>query len=292
VIVAGGEFGRVKTMVDACGKNVKEASVSCPVEILGFNGVPLAGDEFFVIEEEPKAREVAEYRRRVRREKEILAKNKNSIEDMMKKISSGEVNELPIVIKTDVQGTLEAIANSVKKMGVEGVTACAIHTGIGDINETDVMLAKASSACIFGFNVRATPQARQSAEKEGVVIGYYTIVYDLLESLEKMLRGRLAPTFEENVLGRAEIRVIFSKGKVIKIAGCYVLSGLIRRANSQVRIFRGKDTVFTGKIDTMKREKDDIKESKEGYECGIILDGFNDIKEGDIIECFEMKEVT
>jgi translation initiation factor IF-2 len=290
VIVAGGEFGRVKTMTDSYGKRIKDAQVSCPVEVLGFNGVPFAGDEFFVVEEEAKAREVAAYRKQVRKEKEILSKNQNSVADMMQKIASANINELSIVLKTDVQGTLEALSNGIKKLNIEGVVARIVHTGIGDINETDIMLAKAAKAVVFGFHVKATPQARLAANKDKIFIGYHSVVYDLLEKLEDMLKKCLAPTFEEQVLGRAEIRVVFSKGKVTKIAGCYVLSGLIKKANAKIRIIRQNDTVFTGEIDSMKREKDDIKESKEGYECGIITYGFNDIKEGDIIECFCMIE--
>ncbi|MDR0624866.1 MAG: translation initiation factor IF-2 [Holosporales bacterium] len=288
VIVAGGEFGRIKTMTDSYGNKVKEATVSCPVEVLGFNGVPLAGDEFFVVEEESKARDVASYKKRMRKEKDILIKNKNSVADMVKRIAAGEVNELPIVLKTDVQGTLEALSNSIKNINIDGVVTRIVHTGIGGINETDIMLAKAAGAVIFGFHVKATPQAKLAAHKDKVSICYYSIVYDLLGKLEEMLRGRLAPVLEEQVLGRAEIRVVFSKGKFTKIAGCYVLDGLVKRANTQIRVIRQKDIVFTGEIDSMKREKDDIKEAKEGYECGIIIDGFNDIKEGDIIECFEI----
>ena len=290
VLVAGSEFGRIKTMTNSHGKKVKEAGLSCPVEILGFNGVPLAGDEFFVVESEQKAREIADRRKQAQREKEILARNKNSIEFMMSKIAAGETKELPIIIKTDVQGTLEAITGSIGKLSVSGVTAKVVHKAIGDITETDIMLAKTSGAVVIGFNVKSTPQATSMANKEGISISFYSVVYELLDKVESMMKGQLAPTFEEKVLGKAELRVVFSKGKVIKIAGCYVLEGLIRRSNSQVRIYRGNDIVHTGKIDTMKREKDDIKESKAGYECGIIMDGFHDFKEGDIIECFEIVE--
>jgi translation initiation factor IF-2 len=290
ILVAGAEFGRVKTMINSYGEKIKEAEVSCPVEILGFNGVPLAGDEFFVVEEEAKAREVSEHRKRLRREKEILLRNKNSVEHMMNRIAEQEVEGLSIILKTDVQGTLEAITNSINRLVVDGVLVRFIHRAIGDINETDVMLAKASNAVILGFNIKATPQAKNMADREGITLCHHSVVYELLDNVEKIMKGRLAPTFEEKKLGRAEVRVVFSKGKVIKIAGCYVVDGLIRRANSQIRLLRGNTVVFEGKIDTMKREKDDIKESKEGYECGIILDGCNDIKESDIIECFEIVE--
>lgn len=299
IFVAGMEFGRVKTMSDFRGKKVIEAGPSCPVEVLGFNGVPMAGDDFVVVESEQKAREIAEHRQQALKEKEALARNKNSIEAMMSQIATGETKTLQVVLKGDTQGSVEAIIANIEKLSVEGVKVEVIHSGVGDISETNMMMAKSSQGkggtdakvCVMGFNVKATPQAKALADREGITVGYYTIVYELFEAIHKLMKGLTAPKFEEHVLGRAELRVVFSKGKVTKIAGCYVTSGLIRRANSQVRIFRGKDIVFTGKIDTMKHEKDDIKEAKEGYECGIILDGFNDLKVGDIIECFEMAEV-
>jgi translation initiation factor IF-2 len=291
IFVAGAEFGRVKMMYDHLGQQVREAGPSCPVEVLGFNGSPLAGEEFLVVESEQIAREVADHRRQVRREKDALARNKNSIEHMMSQIASGESKTLNIIIKSDTQGSLEAITSNIQKLSVNGVVAQVVHSAIGDINETDVMLAKSSKACVIGFCVKATPQARSLADREDINLSYYTIIYEMLEQIDAMMKGQLAPTFEEHVLGRAELRVVFTKGKFIKIAGCYVTSGLMRRSNSQVRLIRGDKVVFTGKIDTMKHEKDDIKESREGHECGIILDGFHDIQKGDIIECFEVVEV-
>jgi translation initiation factor IF-2 len=291
IFVAGAEFGRVKIMYDYLGNKVTEAGPSCPVEVIGFSGAPLAGDDFVVVESEQRAREVADHRRQVRREKDALLKNKNSVEHMMTQIASGEGQTLNIVIKADTQGSLEAIRSNIQKLVVEGVTVQVVHGAIGDVNESDVALAKTSRACVVCFGVKATPQARQAADSDSISIGYYTVIYELLEQIEQMMKGQLAPTFEERVLGRAELRVVFTKGKVIKIAGCYVLNGLIRRSNSQVRVLRGEVVVFTGKIESMKHEQDDIKESKEGHECGIILDGFNDIEKGDIIECFDMVEV-
>lgn len=292
IFVAGMEFGRVKTMHDFRNQKIEEAEPSCPVEILGFNGIPMAGDEFIVVETEQKAREVAEHRRQIYREKESLIRNHNSIENMMTQIATSNIKEFNIILKADTQGSLEAITSNISKLSVEGVQAKVIHGAIGNINETDTMLAKASQACIIGFNVKATPQAKILADREGIIIGYYTIVYEIFEHINLMMKGLIAPKFEEKSLGKAELRVVFSKGKVIKIAGCYVLSGLIRRLNTQIRIYRDNEIIFTGKIDTMKHEKDDIKEAKEGHECGIIVDGFNNLKEGDIIECFEMIEVA
>jgi translation initiation factor IF-2 len=291
IFVAGSEFGRIKMMHDHHGNQVAKAGPSCPVEVLGFNGSPLAGDDFVVVESEQRAREVADHRKQIRREKEALARNKNSIEHMMTQIASGESKTLNIVIKADMQGSLEAIKSNVQKLSVSGVIVQVVHGAIGDVNETDVALAKMSNACIIGFGVKANPQARILADREGISIQYYSIIYEILENIGLMMKGQLAPTYEERVLGRADLRVVFSKGKVTKIAGCYVLSGLMRRSNSQVRVLRGEQVVFTGKIDTMKHEQDDIKESKEGHECGIILEGFNGIEKGDVLECFEIVEV-
>lgn len=291
IFVAGAEFGRVKRMMDSRGSSVKEAPPSYPVEILGFNNVPMAGDKFCVVETEQRAREVAEYRRSVRQEKEALARNKNSIAHMMDKIAVGKLKELPIVLKADVQGSLEAITTNIAKLEVNGVRAHIIHGAIGDINETDVLLGKASEAVVLGFNVKATPQAKSLAHFEGIGVEHFAVIYELLDRVEKMMKGLLEPTWEEKDLGVAEVRVVFSKGKVIKIAGCYVTRGVIRRANTKVRLRRGDKIVFTGKIDSMKHQQDDIKESRESHDCGIILDGWNDIQEGDTIECFEMVEV-
>lgn len=291
IFVAGTEFGRVKSMHDFRGKKVTEAGPSCPVGVLGFNGVPRAGDAFLVVESEQRAREIAEHRRQVRLEKEAGGARKISAEQLMSQIAQGEAKVFNIVLKADTQGSLEAITNNLLKLNVEEVTAKVVHGAIGDINETDILLAKTSNAHVIGFNVHATPQARSLAQREGISMSHYTVIYELFENVSKMMRGLLAPTFEEKVLGQAELRVVFSKGKFTKIAGCYVLSGLIRRANAQIRVRRGKDVVFTGRIETMKHEKDDIKESREGHECGIILDGFNDLEVGDILECFEVVEV-
>ena len=244
-----------------------------------------------MVESEQKAREIAEHRRQVRHDKATVATRQVSAEQLMNQLAHGEDKVFNIVLKADTQGSLEAITTNISKLSVEGVTAKVVHGAIGDINETDTLLAKASNASIIGFNVRATPQAKDLARRENLVLSYYTIIYELFENVTKLMKGLLAPTFEERTLGKAELRVVFSKGKVTKIAGCYVLSGLIRRSNAQIRVHRGNEVIFTGKIETMKHEKDDIKEAREGHECGIILDGFNDLKVGDILECFEVVEV-
>lgn len=291
IVVAGAEFGKVKRMMDFRGTSVREAGPSYPVEILGFSRPPMAGDKFCVVENEQRAREVAEYRRRVQQEKQALQRNRNSVAHMRDKIADSNIEELAIVLKADVQGSLEAITASIEKLDINGVRAQIIHGAIGDINETDILLAKASDAAVVGFNVKATPQAKSLAQTEGVSFDNFSIIYELLEQVERRMKGMLAPTLEEKDLGKAEVRVVFSKGKVTKIAGCYVTDGLIRRSNAKIRLRRGKDILFVGRIESMRHESDDIKESRENHDCGIIFDGWNDIKEGDIVECFEVVEV-
>lgn len=290
IFVAGAAFGRIKMMHDCLSQKITEAGPSCPVEILGLNGIPRAGDDFFVVNTEQKAREIAENRQQLRNDQLAVAGNKNSIKQMMHKIAEGDIKELNIIIKSDTRGALEAVESNISKLSVNGVTVHILHGAIGDINESDVMLAKTSKSCVFGFCVKASHQARLLADKEGIVVEHYSIIYELLKRIESIMKGLLAPKTEEKSLGKAELRVVFSKGKFIKIAGCYVLSGVVKRTNP-VKIHRGNEIVFTGKIDTMKHEKDDIKEAKEGHECGIILDGFNGIQEGDIIESFELVDV-
>lgn len=292
VFVAGSEFGRVKRMVDFRGNNILEAGPSYPVEILGFNDIPMAGDKLSVVETEQRAKEVAEYRYQIRREKEALARNQNSIASMMNKIATGEMKELAIILKADAQGSLEALSASIAKLHVNGVKTQIIHSAIGNINETDIMLAKASNAVVFGFNVKTIPQAKLLANSENIVVDHYTIIYEMLAKIESMMKGLLAPKYEEKKLGQAEVRVVFSKGKVTKIAGCYVTDGVIKRSNAKVHIYRNNEIIFTGKIDTMKHQQDDIKEAKENHDCGIIFEGYNDIKEGDIVESFEMVEIA
>ncbi|GHS91700.1 translation initiation factor IF-2 [Alphaproteobacteria bacterium] len=292
IFVAGTEFGRVKTMNDSYKKKVAQAGPSFPVEVLGFNGIPRAGDRFSVVATEAKAREVAENRRQIRREQRDTQGNNHSAESLLNKIAASDMKELAIVLKADTQGSLEAITSSISKLVVNDVVSNVIYGAVGDINETDVMLAKTSHACVMGFNIKATPQARVLSEQEGVPVGHYNIIYEMFDRIESMMKGLLAPKFEEHSLGKAELRVVFSKGKFIKIAGCYVLSGLIRRSNAQIRVHRGTDILFTGKMESMKHEQDDIKEAKEGHECGIILEGFNNLEKGDILECFEIVEVA
>jgi translation initiation factor IF-2 len=292
IFVAGTEFGRVKTLHDSYKQKITEAGPSMPVEILGFSGIPMAGDSFSVVDSESKAKEVAEKRKQLREEQKDVLHRPYSAESLMGKIAEGDTKELAIVLKTDTRGSLEAIISSIAQIPVGDVRATVIHGSIGNITESDVMLAKTSNACVLGFHVKATPQAKVLAEDEGIIVSYHNIIYEMFENIENLKKKLLAPKWEEKILGRAELRVVFSKGKFVKIAGCYVSSGVIRRSNSKVRVIRDGDIVFIGKIESMRHEQEDIKEAKEGHECGIILEGFNGISQKDIIECFEVVEVS
>ncbi len=291
IFVAGTEFGRVRALISDHGKNLKEALPGMPVEVLGFSGTPSAGDEFFVVEEESKAREITDYRQRRKREQQAIASARGSMEQMMSKIAAGEVRELPVVIKTDVQGSLEAIAASFAKLATDEVGVRVLHGAVGGINESDVALARASEGLIVGFNVRANPQARDMAKRDGVDIRYYSIIYDVLDDVKTMMGGLLAPTLREKYLGAAEIRTVFSVSKVGKIAGCYVTEGLVKRG-SKVRLLRDNVVIHEGQLKTLRRFKDEVKEVNQSYECGMAFENYNDIREGDVVECFEMESIA
>jgi translation initiation factor IF-2 len=291
IFVAGTEFGRVRAIISDHGKHLKEAIPGMPVEVLGFNGTPSAGDEFFVVEEESKAREITDYRVRRKREQQAIASARGSMEQMMSKIAAGEVRELPVVIKTDVQGSLEAISASLGRLGTDEVTIRVLHGAVGGINESDVSLARASGGIIIGFNVRANPQARDLARRDGVDMRYYSIIYDVLDDMKGMMGGLLAPTIREKYLGVAEIRTVFSISKLGKIAGCYVTEGIVKRG-SKVRLLRDNVVIYEGDLKSLKRFKDEVKEVKDSYECGMAFENYNDIREGDIIECFEMESIA
>ncbi len=291
IFVAGTEWGRVRALVNDHGKQIEIATPAMPVEVLGFNGIPAAGDEFFVVEHEAKAREVTAYRQHRRREHIAVASARSSMEQMMSKIATGETRELPLVIKTDVQGSLEAISSSLGKLTTEEVSARVLHGAVGGINESDVTLARASGGIIIGFNVRANPQAREMARRDGVEIRYYSIIYDVLDDMKAVMGGLLAPTLREKFLGFAEIRNVFNIPKVGKVAGCYVTEGVVKRG-SKVRLLRDNVVVHEGDLKTLKRFKDEVKEVKESYECGMAFENYNDIREGDIIECFEMESIA
>jgi len=290
VFVSGQTFGRVRAMLDSLGQRVKEATPSTPVEILGFEELPQAGDDFIVVEDEEKARKIAEYRQRKAREAEAAKQTKISLEKLFEKLKEGELKELKIVLKADTQGTLEALDASLQKLSTDKVKVTIIRKGIGAITESDVMLASASEAIVIGFNVKPTSQAKEIAKQEGVDIRFYDVIYHLLEDIKKAMEGLLEPVYEEVITGVAEVRATFKVPKVGIVAGCYVKEGVISR-NNKVRVIRDGVVVFTGGIASLKRFKEDVKEVQAGYECGLKIENFNDIKVGDIIEAFEVRKV-
>jgi len=291
VFVAGAEWGRVRALVDDHGNSLREAGPSCPVEVLGLQGTPAAGDDFVIVEDEARAREIATYRQRVDRDARARLAQRSTLEEMFSAIKAGDVKELPVVVKGDVQGSIEAISATLEKIGNDSVKVRLLHSAVGGINESDVTLAKASGGLIIGFNVRANPQARDMARRDGVEIRYYSIIYDVTDDLKKMLSGMLAPELKERFLGYAAIREVFSITKVGKVAGCMVTEGIVKRG-SKVRLLRDDVVIHTGDLAQLKRFKDDVKEVRDGYECGMSFANYEDIRAGDVIECFEIEEVA
>ncbi|MCC3357430.1 translation initiation factor IF-2 [Bacillus sp. REN16] len=289
-IVVGNTFGRVRAMVNDVGRRVKEAGPSTPVEVTGLNDVPQAGDQFVVFEDEKTARHVGEARAQKQLVEQRGDKVKVSLEDLFEHIKQGEMKEINLIVKADVQGSVEALAASLQKIDVEGVKVKIIHTGVGAINESDITLASASNAIVIGFNVRPDVNAKRTAEAEEVDVRLHRIIYKAIEEIESAMKGMLDPEFEEKVIGQAEVRTTFKVSKIGTIAGSYVTDGKITR-DSGVRIIRNGVVIFEGVIDTLKRFKDDVKEVAQNYECGITIAKYNDIKEGDVIEAFVMEEV-
>jgi translation initiation factor IF-2 len=288
--VAGNCFGRVRAMVNDKGRRLKEAGPSTPVEITGLTEVPLAGDPFMVFEDERKARAIAEKRATTQRQSELGANTRVTLDDLFQHIKDGEMKDLNVIIKGDVQGSVEALKGSLNKIEVEGVRVKIIHSSVGAINESDIILAAASNAIVIGFNVRPDNQAKATAEAEKVDIRLHRVIYNVIEEIEQAMKGMLDPVYKENIIGHAEVRNIFKVSKVGTIAGCMVTSGKISR-NAEARLIRDGIVIFEGKIDSLKRFKDDAKEVAQGYECGITLDGYNDVKENDVIEAFVMETV-
>jgi translation initiation factor IF-2 len=292
-IVAGPAFGRVRAMLDEHGENIDVADPSRPAMVLGLSGVPGAGQNFIVVEDDRMARQIAE-KREARERAAMQAKRRvrRSLEDFMASMEKGESQELNLILKGDVSGSVEALEDALAKIDVgDEVSLRVIDRGVGAITETNVDLAAASDAIIIGFNVRPQGKATEMAEREGVEIRYYSVIYQAIEEIEAALKGMLKPEFEESVLGQAEIRAIFRSSKIGNIAGCMVTSGLIRR-NAKVRLIRdGAVIVETADLASLKRERDDAAEVREGFECGLVIKGFNDIKEGDVVEAYEMKEI-
>ncbi|MGM9986514.1 MAG: translation initiation factor IF-2 [Bacillaceae bacterium] len=289
-IVVGNTYGRVRAMVNDLGRRIQTAGPSLPVSITGLNEVPQAGDRFMVFADEKRARQVGEARSTRQVMEQRSEKSKLTIEDLFSQIQQGEVKEINVIVKADVQGSVEAMASSLQKIEVEGVKVKIIHTGAGAITDSDVILAAASNAIIIGFNVRPDANAKRTAESEGVDIRLHRIIYKAIEEIEQAMKGMLDPEYEEKVIGQAEIRQVITISKVGKVAGCYVTDGKITR-DAGVRLIRQGIVVYEGKLDALKRFKDDAKEVAQGYECGITIERYNDIKEGDIIEAFIMEEI-
>jgi translation initiation factor IF-2 len=291
IVVAGAEWGKVRALVDDTGARTKEAGPSMPVELLGLNGTPKAGDELGVVENEARAREITEFRQRRDRDAKVQAGARGTLDEMFDQIQAGEVKEIPIVVKGDVQGSVEAIVQSAHNLGTDEVSVKVLHTGVGAINESDVTLAQASKALLVGFNVRANTQARQLAESEGADIRYYAIIYDLVDDLKGMLSGMLAPQIRETFLGNAKIKEVFNITKVGRVAGCEVVEGVVRRG-SNVRLLRDDVVIHEGKLSTLKRFKDEVREVTQGFECGMAFENYHDLKDGDVIECFDVEEIA
>ena len=289
-IVVGNTYGRIRAMVNDLGKRIKSAGPSTPVEITGINDVPLAGDRFVVFGDEKQARRIGEARHEASVIQQRQESKNVSLDNLFEQMKQGEMKDLNVIIKGDVQGSVEALAASLMKIDVEGVNVRIIHTAVGAINESDVTLANASNGIIIGFNVRPDAGAKRAAEAENVDMRLHRVIYNVIEEIESAMKGLLDPEFEEQVIGQAEVRQTFKVSKVGTIAGSYVTEGKITR-NAGVRVIRDGIVLFEGELDTLKRFKDDAKEVAQGYECGITIEKYNDLKEGDIIEAFEMVEI-
>jgi translation initiation factor IF-2 len=292
LVVAGAEWGRVRALVSDTGETITTAGPSTPVEVLGFSGTPDAGDRLAVVENEARAREVTDYRARQKREKSSSRTTgmRGSLEQMMAQAKTSGRKEFPLVIKADVQGSLEAINGALDKLGTDEVTARVLHDGVGGISESDVTLAEASGVPIIAFNVRANKEARESAERNGIEIRYYNIIYDLVDDVKKAMSGLLPPTIRETMLGNATILEVFKVSKVGNIAGCRVTDGNVERGAS-VRLIRDNVVVHEGKLSQLKRFKDDVKEVSSGMECGMAFEGYQDMRAGDVIECYRVETI-
>ncbi len=291
MLLAGSVFGRVRAMLDEAGKDVKEAGPSIPVEILGLSDVPMAGEEVIVLNDERKAREIALFRQGKFRDVKLAKQQAAKLENMFEQMAEGEIKTLALIIKSDVQGSYEALSTSLQKLSTGEVRVNILHTGVGAISESDVNLASASKAVVIGFNVRADAGARKLAETNGVDIRYYNIIYEAVDEVKAALSGLLSPEKKENAIGLVEIREVFRISKVGAVAGCYVLDGIVKRGSS-VRVLRDHVVVHEGELDSLKRFKDDVREVKAGFECGLSLRNYNDIQVGDQLEVFEVVEVA
>jgi translation initiation factor IF-2 len=291
VVLAGSSYGRVRAMLDEDGKGTDQAGPSIPVEIQGLTEVPQAGDEFMVLSDERRAREIATFRQGKYRDVKLARQQAAKLENIFDTMGAGEQQTLSLIIKADVQGSQEALGQSLQKLSTEEVRVQIVHSAVGGISESDVNLAIASKAVIIGFNTRADSGARKLAENNGVDIRYYNIIYDAVDEIKAAMTGMLAPEQREEVIGMAEIRNVFVASKIGTIAGCMITAGQVTR-NARFRLLRDNIVVFTGEVESVKRMKDDVREVKEGFECGIKLKNITDIKEGDHLEFFEVKEVA
>lgn len=290
IFISGQEWGRVRSLFNDKGQRVDKAFPSQPVEVIGLQGTPAAGDDFIEVDTEARAREISAYRQRKARE-QLQVKTMSSAEHLLAKIKAGEIKELPVLIKGDVQGSVEALNGILSRIANNEVKVHVLHSAVGAINESDVTLARASKAIIIGFNVRANPTAREMAKRDGVDIRYYSIVYDVADDMKQAVAGLLEPELKEKILGYAEIRQVISISKVGKIAGCMVKEGVVKRG-AKVRLLRDSVVIYTGALNQLKRFKDDVKEVRESYECGMSFENYDDLKVGDVIECFEMEEIA
>ena len=291
VVLAGQTYGRVRAMLDENGKRIKDAGPSIPVEIQGLTEVPQAGDEFMVMSDERRAREIATYRAGKFRNTKLARQQASKLDNVFSEMAGGEVKTLPIIVKADVQGSQEALGASLLKLSTDEVKVQLVYAAVGGISESDVNLAIASKALIIGFNTRADAGARKLAESNGVEIRYYSIIYDAVDELKVAMSGMLAPDRREEVIGTAEIRTVFVASKIGTVAGCMVTSGSVNRS-AHFRLLRDNVVIYTGELDSLKRMKDDVREVKEGFECGIKLKNYNDISVGDQLEFFEIKEIA
>ncbi len=291
IFIAGKEWGHVRAMFNEHGKKLQEAGPATPVEVLGLQGTPSAGDNFIVVKDENQAKEVTSYRIRKERDAKLVKSAKSAMELMLDKIKSGESKYLSVIIKADVQGSIEAIEGTIKKLSNNEVSVHVLHSAVGPISESDISLAKASNAFIIGFNVRAIPQARDMARRDGVDIRYYSIIYDVADDVKKGLEGLLSPEIREKLLGYAEIRNVFNITGVGKVGGCMVTEGLVKRG-AKVRLLRDNVVIHDGNLAQLKRFKEDVKEVREGYECGMSFENYNDIQVGDFIECYEIETIA
>lgn len=291
IVLAGTCYGRARALLDESSNQVDEAGPSIPVEILGLNGTPEAGDEFMVVESERKAREVAEYREAKMKEQVQQRQQAAKLDALFTHMGQGQAANLNIVVKTDVRGTLEAIVNSLHKLGTDEVKVNVVASGVGGITETDITLAVAAEAVVFGFNVRADNAARKLVETQGVDMRYYSVIYDLLDDVKQAMAGLLAPELREEIVGIAEVRDVFNSPKFGQIAGSMVIDGTVYR-NKKIRVLRDNVVIYEGELESLRRFKDDVAEVRQGMECGIGVKNYQDVRPGDQIEVFDVKEIA